>query len=338
MSEDMEETNDEWREVIRFAKRRGIAAADAKQKLATMVVRRPEDGKAAAARELKIAPEVEEDDLMADVAKLQKQALKMKMQMDLLRGMGILKGEEEKGRGTTVDTSEILKVLMAASVGGKGEGEEKMDVKEMLTYVIMMKALSGEKSSDWKDFMAILVPLLQQGKGKEIDPFTLIEKMKEIERGAKEEESERWKTFMEAMSKGSEGGGGGEEDIIGQEARRLMKERIIDALRESLYPSKKIVNESGKVDWGAIADKVLSTIQDAVKKMPAQAPPPPPAEGFEAMRAEAPASEIQEALPPPAEESPPPPPPPQPPPPPSEAAEAGEAEAVETEGEGGGES
>jgi hypothetical protein len=336
---DIEETNDEWREVIRYAKRRGIAPADAKARLSSMVVRRPEardDG--GAPPKLPVAPE-EEDDIMRDVAKLQKQALKMKMQMDLLRGMGILKGEEEKGKGATMDTEGILKVLMAVgAAGGKGEGEEKMDVKEMLTYVIMMKALGGEKSSDWKDFMAILVPLLQQGKGKEIDPFALIEKMKEIEHGAKEEESERWKTFMEAMSKGSEGGGGGEEDIIGQEARRLMKERIIDALRESLYPSKKIVNESGKVDWGAIADKVLSTIQDAVKKMPAQAPPPPPAEGFEPMRAEAPASEIQEALPPPAEttvESPPPPPPP--PPPPSEAAgagEAGEAEAVETEGEG----
>jgi len=327
MSEDIEDINDEWREVIRYAKRRGIAAADAKQKLATMVVRRPEakdDGGALA--KLPVAPE-EEDDLMRDVAKLQKQALKMKMQMDLLRGMGILKGEEEKGKGATMDTSEILKVLMAASVGGKGEGEEKMDVKEMLTYVIMMKALSGEKSSDWKDFMAILVPLLQQGKGKEIDPFALIEKMKEIEHGAKEEESERWKAFMEAMSKGS--AGGGEEDFLGQEARRLMRERIIDALRESLYPGKKIVTEGGKVDWGAIADKVLSTIQDAVKKLPAQAPPPPPAEGFEPMRAEAPASEIQEALPPPAEESPPPPPPP---PPPSEAGEA-EAGTAETEGE-----
>ena len=329
MSEDIEETNDEWREVIRYAKRRGIAPADAKARLSSMVVRRPEDRKAAAARELKIAPEVEEDDLMADVARLQKQALKMKMQMDLLRGMGILKGEEEKGKGATVDTSEILKVLALASAGGKGEGEEKMDVKEMLTYVIMMKALSGERSSDWKDFMAILVPLLQQGKGKEIDPFALIEKMKEVERGAKEEESERWKTFMEAMSKGSEGGG--EEDLLGQEARRLMRERIIDALRESLYPGKKIVTEGGKVDWGAIADKVLSTIQDAVKKMPAQAPPPPPAEEFAAMRAEAPASEIQEALPTPAEtagESPPPPPPP-----PSEAAEAGEGEAEAGAGE-----
>jgi len=327
MSEDIEDINDEWREVIRYAKRRGIAAADAKQKLATMVVRRPEakdDGGALA--KLPVAPE-EEDDLMRDVAKLQKQALKMKMQMDLLRGMGILKGEEEKGKGATMDTEGILKVLMAASVGGKGEGEEKMDVKEMLTYVIMMKALSGEKSSDWKDFMAILVPLLQQGKGKEIDPFALIEKMKEIEHGAKEEESERWKAFMEAMSKGS--AGGGEEDFLGQEARRLMRERIIDALRESLYPGKKIVTEGGKVDWGAIADKVLSTIQDAVKKLPAQAPPPPPAEGFEPMRAEAPASEIQEALPPPAEESPPPPPPP---PPPSEAGEA-EAGTAETEGE-----
>jgi len=107
-----------------------------------------------------------------------------------------------------------------------------------------------------------------------------------------------------------------------------MRERIIDALRESLYPGKKIVTEGGKVDWGAIADKVLSTIQDAVKKMPAQAPPPPPAEGFEAMRAEAPANEIQEALPPPAEtagEAPPVESPP-PSPPPSEAAEAGAGE------------
>jgi len=201
-ADDIDETNDEWREVIRYAKRRGIASADAKARLSSMVVRRSEDGKAAGAK-IEREREVEEDDIMADVAKLQKQALKMKMQMDLLRGMGILKGEEEKGKGATVDTSEILKVLALASAGGKGEGEEKMDVKEMLTYVIMMKALSGERSSDWKDFMAILVPLLQQGKGKEIDPFALIEKMKEVERGAKEEESERWKTFMEACRRGA---------------------------------------------------------------------------------------------------------------------------------------
>jgi hypothetical protein len=262
VSDDIDEINDEWREVIRYAKRRGIAPADVKQRLASMVVRRPEaeakDGGA-----LKLPMPEEEDDLMRDVAKLQRQALRMKMQMDLLRSMGILK-EEDKG-----DISDVLKVLALASAGGRGEGEEKMDVKEMLTYVIMMKALGGEKSSDWKDLMAILMPLIQ-GK-KEIDPFAIIEKMKEVERSAKEEEGEKWKTFIEMMSKGS----GGEEDFLGQEARRLMRERIIDALRESLYPSKKIVTEGGKVDWGAIADKILSTIQDAVKRIARARPPPP---------------------------------------------------------------
>jgi len=315
--EDVDEINDEWREVIRYAKRRGIAPADVKQRLATMMVRRPEAGaKDGEAPKLPVSLE-EEDDLLRDVAKLQKQAMRMKLQMDLLKSMGILK-EEDKG-----DISDVLKVLALASAGGRGEGEERMDVKEMLTYVIMMKALGGEKSSDWKDFMAILMPLIQ-GK-KEIDPFQIIEKMKEVERSAKEEEGEKWKTFMEMISKG----GGGEEDFLGQEARRLMRERIIDALRESLYPSKKIVTEGGKVDWGAIADKILSTIQDAVRRMPVQSPPPPPGSSFEAMSVEQPPAEAQEAAPaeqPPAEapaeeaeqpaESPPPPSP-------SEGVEAG---------------
>jgi len=284
-ADDIDEINDEWREVIRYAKRRGIAAADVKQRLATMMVRRPEaEARDGGAPKPPIALE-EEDDLMRDVAKLQRQAMRMKLQMDLLRSMGILK-EEDKG-----DIADVLKVLALASAGGRGEDKE-MDVKEMLTYVIMMKALGGEKSSDWKDFMAVLMPLIQQGKGKEIDPFQIIEKMKEIERSAKEEESEKWKAFMEMMSKGS----GGEEDFLGQEARRLMRERIIDALRESLYPSKKIVTEGGKVDWGAIADKILSTIQDAVKRMPVQSPPPPPSGSFEAMSVEQPPAE-QEAAP-----------------------------------------
>jgi len=292
VSDDIDEINDEWREVIRYAKRRGIAPADVKQRLASMVVRRPEAEAKGDGTALKLpVPLEEEDDLMRDVAKLQRQALRMKMQMDLLRSMGILK-EEDKG-----DIADVLKVLALASAGGKGE--EKMDVKEMLTYVIMMKALGGEKSSDWKDLMAILMPLIQQGKGKEIDPFQIIEKMKEVERSAKEEESEKWKTFMEMMSKGS----GGEEDFLGQEARRLMRERIIDALRESLYPSKKIVTEGGKVDWGAIADKILSTIQDAVRRMPVQSPPPPPSSSFEAMSVEQPPAEAP-AEQPPAEQPP----------------------------------
>ncbi|MFP3263937.1 MAG: hypothetical protein RXQ62_05890 [Nitrososphaeria archaeon] len=315
MSDDIDEINDEWREVIRFAKRRGIAPADVKQKLASMVVRRPEARDDGGASKLPVAPE-EEDDLLRDVARLQKQAMRMKLQMDLLRSMGILK--EDKG-----DISDVLKVLALASAGGRGEGEEKMDVKEMLTYVIMMKALGGEKSSDWKDLMAILMPLIQQGKGKEIDPFQIIEKMKEVERSAKEEESQKWKTFMEMMSKGS----GGEEDFLGQEAKRLMRERIIDALRESLYPSKKIVSESGKIDWGAIADKILSTIQDAVRRMPVQSPPPPPSSSFEAMSVEQPPAEAPAEQPPaeqaPAEATAEQPAESPPPPSPSEGVEAG---------------
>lgn len=319
VSDDIDEINDEWREVIRYAKRRGIAPADVKQRLASMVVRRPEARDDGGAPKLPVAPE-EEDDIMRDVAKLQRQAMRMKLQMDLLRSMGILK-EEDKG-----DISDVLKVLALASAGGRGEGEERMDVKEMLTYVIMMKALGGEKSSDWKDLMAILMPLIQQGKGKEIDPFQIIEKMKEIERSAKEEESEKWKTFMEMMSKG----GSGEEDFLGQEAKKLMRERIIDALRESLYPSKKIVTEGGKVDWGAIADKILSTIQDAVRRMPVQSPPPPPSSSFEAMSVEQPPAEAPAEQPPaeqpPAEspaESPAEQPASPPPPSPSEGVEAG---------------
>jgi len=86
-------------------------------------------------------------------------------------------------------------MLALMSAGGKDE----VDLREMLTYVSAMKALGGEKSSDWKDLMAILVPLLQGNRGKEIDPLALLDMMEEVERGAREEEGERWRALAEAL-------------------------------------------------------------------------------------------------------------------------------------------
>jgi len=105
--------------------------------------------------------------------------LKVMVQMDLLRGMEILR----EGGGSTRDALEILKMLALMSAGGKDE----VDLREMLTYVSAMRALGGEKSSDRRDLMAILVPLLQGNRGREIDPLALLDMMEEVECGAREE-------------------------------------------------------------------------------------------------------------------------------------------------------
>jgi hypothetical protein len=203
---------DEFREFVRWARSQGLTPCDVTRRLGIRSPGCEEEGK-----EEEAMPRREEEDYLLAEAK---RAMRMKAQVDLLRGMGILRGDEEKGMGATVDTSEIL-MLMSAS-GGRDE----VDLKELLPYVIMMKALGGEGSSDWGGIMAVLVPLMQQGKRKEVDPLALLDLMEEAERGAKEE-GVRWRALAEALRRRrpSSGGLGLDEDV-----GRLVRERLRAAL------------------------------------------------------------------------------------------------------------
>jgi len=71
----------------------------------------------------------EEDDLLAEA----KRAIRMKVRMDLLGGMGILR--EERGGGATL--SEILMLMSAAG------RRDEVNPKELFPYVILMRALGG---------------------------------------------------------------------------------------------------------------------------------------------------------------------------------------------------
>ncbi|PMP95832.1 MAG: hypothetical protein C0167_02795, partial [Nitrososphaera sp.] len=213
--------------------------------------------------------EGDEEDLVQMVERLQKQALRVKLQMDVLRSMGLLRDEEDKGR-------DALKELMEHM---KGKDGEKMSVQDMMTYAIMMKALGGEKSTDWKEFMTILMQMQEKGKGKEVDPLELLKHITEAQRAAREEEAERWKPLVEMLSK-SEGGGDLEAEI-GRTAVEALRKKIISTLEESLNPPKKITDEKGRINWEAVANRVLDTVSDVIKKLPEQRPPPPQSEGFE---------------------------------------------------------
>jgi len=202
---------DEFRELVRWARSRGLTPCDVMRRLGIRSPRCEEEGKPEEA-----APRREgEGDLLAEAGR----AIRVRAQVDLLRGMGILK-EEGRGGSATLDAPDIL---MLMSAGGRDE----VDLKELLPYAIIMKALGGEKSSDWKDLMAVLVPLLQQGKRKEVDPLALLDMMEEAERGAREEEGERWRALAEALRgrRPPEEGSG-----FGGEVGRLVGERLRAAL------------------------------------------------------------------------------------------------------------
>jgi|GEM_PF-3682739 len=129
-----------------------------------------------------------EDDLLAEA----KRAMRMKVQMDLLGGMGILR--EERGGGATLDASEILMLMSAV---GRRDEKDEVDLRGMLPYIVVMRALGGEKSSDWEGITAALVSLAR--RKQEVDPLALLDLMEKAERGAREEERERWMALAEAL-------------------------------------------------------------------------------------------------------------------------------------------
>jgi|GEM_PF-2446496 len=201
---------DEFRELVRWARSQGLTPCDVKRLLGMRSPGCEEEGK-----EGEAAPRSEEeDDLLAEA----KRAIRMKVQVDLVRGMGILRGDEGRGGSATLDAPEIL--LMSAA-GGRDE----VDLRGMLPYMVVMKALGGEKSSDWKDLTAALVSLAR--RKQEFDPLALLDLMEKAERGARKEERERWRALAEALRRRRPP----EEDLgLDEEVGRLVGERLRAAL------------------------------------------------------------------------------------------------------------
>jgi hypothetical protein len=118
---------DEFREFVRWARSRGLTPCDVKRLLGMRSPGCEEEGKGGEA----MPRREEEDDLLAEA----KRAIRMKVRMDLLRGMGILRDPGERGGGATL--SEIMMLMSAAG------RRDEVNPKELFPYVILMRALGG---------------------------------------------------------------------------------------------------------------------------------------------------------------------------------------------------
>jgi hypothetical protein len=116
---------DEFREFVRWARSRGLTPCDVRRRLGIRSPGCEEEGK-----EEEAMPRREEEDYLLAEAK---RAMRMKVQMDLLRGMGILRGDE----GGSATLSDIL--ALKEALGRRDE----VNPKELFPYVIMMRALGG---------------------------------------------------------------------------------------------------------------------------------------------------------------------------------------------------
>ncbi|MFP3138385.1 MAG: hypothetical protein RXS42_09270 [Nitrososphaeria archaeon] len=202
---------DEFRELVRWARSQGLTPCDVKRLLGMRSPSCEEEGKGEEA----MPRREEEDDLLAEAERM----MRVKVQMDLLRGMGILRRVEGRSGSATLDAPEILMLMSAAG------GRDEVNLRGMLPYMVVTKALGGEKSSDWKDLTAALVSLAR--RKQEFDPLALLDLMEEAERGAREEERERWRALAEALRRRRSP----EEDFgLDEEVGRLVGERLRAAL------------------------------------------------------------------------------------------------------------
>jgi len=95
-----------------------------------------------------------------------------------------------------------------------------------------------------------------------------------------------------------------------------LKENIAQNIKEVFNPQKKLVNEKGQVDYGALAEKIIGIVSDTIKRIPINAPPPRPREEFEQppppevqnVGNEVPPQTQQEVQPAEVQQAPPPPP------------------------------
>ena len=274
------ELSDQEKELIRLARSKGIRPADLIKALSTTI--EPKEEKKGS------------EDLLASFKEMVNEAMKMKLQLEVLKMVGLDLGEKEKEE-TSVDklVKELKEILVE-----KLEKNDKISTSEMMNMIIMLKALGGEKSSDWKDIIAIVQALQQNQKQQQPDIIAVMDKIHELESKAKEEQNMTLQQLLQQLMPSQEKGESEDlEKAIGKEATNIIKEAIINTLKENLSPTKKIVNEQGKVDWGAVADKIMSAVTEAIKRIPAAVPPPPPREQFEQPPAPPPQQPVEQPQP-----------------------------------------
>jgi len=275
-----DDLNDEEKELIRMARRKGIRPKDLENALLTS----PKLKQVSSNKE----EDSDEPDIMKMIDKIQKKALEMKLNMAILDQIGL-------GDGGKDDIKELVKELTSKQeqsikdlkdtikevLEEKHEKGDKISTSEMMNMVIMLKALGGEKSNDWKDFWAAATELKKQesSENKGLDPLALLDKMQEIQARTKQQDIELLAQNQPVKSPEEE-----EETLdkfISKETMNALKENIANNIKEVFNPQKKLVNEKGQIDAGALAEKIIGIVGDTIKRIPINAPPPKPTEEFE---------------------------------------------------------
>ncbi len=265
----MSDLSDQEKELIRIARQKGLRPKD----IISALITQPEVVKK------EDAPK--KSSMLESFKETMEEVMQMKMTMEAMKMFGLTQEEKSKDKDIVEEIRNTIKELLSE----KAEKGEKLSTSEMMNMIIMLKALGGEKSSDWKDVVSLIMSLQNKEEKKgQPDMLALLDKVQEIESRAKADQTSTIQQILAQLQSPQaqeEGEGESFEKVIGKEAVNAIKENIINTLKENLNPSKKIVNEKGQVDWGAVADKVLSTIQEGIKRIPMQQAPPPSTEPFE---------------------------------------------------------
>ena len=274
-----DDLSDEEKELIRLARRKGIRPKDLENALLASPKIKPAS---------KEEEKEEELDITKMIDKIQKKALEMKLNLAILEQMGLGNGKDDikelikeltsRQENTIKELKETIKEVLEE----KHEKGDKLSTSEMMNMVIMLKALGGEKSTDWKDFLVAMKELMQKPEAAEkgIDPLALIDKMQEVQERTYAQAKEQAQTQAISMPQPQE-----EEEtlekFISKQTMDALKENIAQNIKEVFNPQKKLVNEKGQVDYGALAEKIIGIVSDTIKRIPINAPPPRPREEFE---------------------------------------------------------
>ena len=275
-----EDLSDEEKELIRLARRKGIRPKDLENVLLTSPKLKPAG---------KEEEKDEEMDITKMIDKIQKKALEMKLNLAILEQMGLggdgkddikelIKELTSRQENTIKELKETIKEVLEE----KHEKGDKLSTSEMMNMVIMLKALGGEKSTDWKDFLVAMKELMQKPEAAEkgIDPLALIDKIQEVQERtyAQAREQAQAQTINVPQPQEEEET---LEKFISKQTLDALKEQIAQNIKEVFNPQKKLVNEKGQVDYGALAEKIIGIVSDTIKRIPINAPPPRPREEFE---------------------------------------------------------
>jgi hypothetical protein len=249
--------------LIRNIRRRGISPIDVADKLQSVTKsEKKENGKKA---------DVEEDDdeILNMVSKIQKQAMKLKLQMQIFDNMGITGGGDRSQKN--VNVKEEIRDDIKEYLSENGEKGEKLSTSEMMNMIIMLKAL-GEKGTDWKEISAI-VTLLKGQEGKkeeEMSTMDIITKLQEREEKVRADErsvAEKY-AIQQPQSLGDS-----LEDIIGAEGAAALKEKVSATIKDAFNPDRQLTDAKGKLDPLAVADRFVKQIPDILKAVRSQIPP-----------------------------------------------------------------